>query len=1293
MIQVYEIGHADYASMGLGSLTPVQCSVHEEQGGAYELDITCAMDEGLGFDLLMAGRVLRVPVPAMTTPMYRILGTPRKEYWISPDGGYVYNGKSTVTGGMQTVTRTRKVVEEVAPDGSPQTALSRRMDRPLVPDGGTRFTEREETYTEEVWVNPLVIILDTVAPGEEILVLNKSDPNWYQVSTPRGHVGWMQAHLIALDRVEPGAPGETVQGRKIRDQLFRIYRVEKDTKAQAVKAWARHISYDLMGNVVTAQTPETVPLGTLLDQVRTQCSQPGHRFGLHTDTPAKTIREGDYQHKNIIQALLDPDEGIRVKANARVVRDNFDIFLTTRSQTKRAPITYGRNLLGVTLEINEDSIINRIVPLGQDKDGNTVTLPEKWLDSPRNEAQTIIRARAIEYSEAREKEPREATENTPYDPGMTMAQVHNKLRELATAEFDAGIDLPEVQMKIDFLQLGDTEEYQQYRDLDRLYLGDLVQVTDLVHGIDVEAEVTEYNYDCLTGRYTMLGVGVTSATRTIGSIGAYMLPNGSIAGYKLVPGSVDGSRIAYMSIGAAKIGLAAIGSAHIEDAAIGTAKIALAAITSALIDEAAIQGAHIQDASISDAKIINLLADKITGGTLDAGLAEIININAANITVGQINGIQIADGAVDMEKLEQGVVAVIQNAQQTADGKNKIFYRTQANKPTVADGLTVDDLWFDLDNGYAISRWNGSAWVLSPLDTAAFAAGAITAEKIAAGAVNADKIAANAITAGKIATGIINSTHIGANTISGDRLVVGTVGSTYIANGAITTDKLLAGAVVGDKIAANSILAGHIVANTITGSQIKSDTIEARHLKAGLIETGHISAGARDSLLIDAQQEINLAVGGIRVGGTNLLQNSDFTQGLWASTSTATVVYSAPLYNGKNMMRITTTTAGATSSNTYVDIPYTGEANIPLALSFVVLGDSNFTRTNFPNTQAVAVVRCFDSTNTDIAGGWLAFSAAEVRSHPDFAYSRPVRVYKTFPTIPTGTAKLRILLYAGITGSYLRFAEIQVEKGTTATDWSPAPSDPASGVKTSKIEIGSDFIDIESGGNITINAGGNLNVRGGSGTSAFGISTNIAGNYMLWGGHGTPASAPLYLLRNGGAKMGGFIFRPNGNFENLNRSIYFGQWGLAMGGNLNTDPQADNFPIRLQSDVGYIWGKGYIVRVNNQNLIYLESNGNIRAAGSITGNLGVLDTTPAYTGLSALEELRWVEMDEHSDIDHSTLPPFAQQDLEERETTPEGSEVVRTIPARNLGSMVSILTRGVQELLERIESIEERINA
>lgn len=189
-------------------------------------------------------------------------------------------------------------------------------------------------------------------------------------------------------------------------------------------------------------------------------------------------------------------------------------------------------------------------------------------------------------------------------------------------------------------------------------------------------------------------------------------------------------------IGKLKADVADIDTAMIGKADIDLANIKNGCITTAMIGTGVIGTTQIADGSITDAKIVGLTANKITAGRLDAALIEVVNLNAANITVGTINGVQIAPGAITGDKLAQqvndqitGAANAAQQAQTTADGKNKIYY--QNTQPGLTDNKK-GDAWFDTANGYRAYVWNGTAWSLSPFGSAAIADDAVTLAKVGA---------------------------------------------------------------------------------------------------------------------------------------------------------------------------------------------------------------------------------------------------------------------------------------------------------------------------------------------------------------------------------------------------------------------------------------------------------------------------------------------------------------------------------------------------------------------------------
>jgi phage-related protein len=64
-----------------------------------------------------------------------------------------------------------------------------------------------------------------------------------------------------------------------------------------------------------------------------------------------------------------------------------------------------------------------------------------------------------------------------------------------------------VEVQVDFTNLGDTEEYKQYKDLQKVYLYDLVRVNDPNVGLNLQLQVSQTQFDCIAERYVGIRVG------------------------------------------------------------------------------------------------------------------------------------------------------------------------------------------------------------------------------------------------------------------------------------------------------------------------------------------------------------------------------------------------------------------------------------------------------------------------------------------------------------------------------------------------------------------------------------------------------------------------------------------------------------------------------------------------------------------------------------------------------------------------------------------------------------------
>ena len=594
MICVYPADCTDFSNNGLGAVTPMSCTVTETLNGEWELTLVHDIDERGKWTRLSEGCILRAPVPAAMTPRVDL-----------------------VTQQYQTSTYDVQIYKITTKSG------------PLHLRSGTGTNYK---------------ILGKYKKGREVIVLNKTTSSWYEVTAPDGKHGYMASQYLTFQRTEKqtvqtnvGFRNQAIEARQLRDQPFRIYRVVPEL--DKVTVYARHIFYDLLDNMIKSLKPSPSAVGASVVQSLSGACLSAHDFSFYSDLTS-TAEDVEWENVNPVEAMLGED-GLVSKYSAELARDWYDVFLVRRvGNDTDVSIREKKNLTGISYDMDETDVITRIMPTGEDADGNILYLPELYIDSPNLNAYTHPKWIHLPVSEAKEV--------TDGDEPKSKAQCYSEMRKAAQAEFDAGCDLPTVTLKVDFINCSDAEEYKQYAALTNIFLGDSVRVIARRIGVEVCMRMTQYTYDCLTRKYTSVTLGTAADTLEGSMISSRQLPSGVISGSKLAINSVGAGQLQSGSVGSLQVRMAAIQTAHIQDAAITKAKIA----------EATIGELNATAITAISAKIQELAAKNITTDELYAALATIAvaQITAANIEKANINWADIGELAAQIATIAQAQI-------------------------------------------------------------------------------------------------------------------------------------------------------------------------------------------------------------------------------------------------------------------------------------------------------------------------------------------------------------------------------------------------------------------------------------------------------------------------------------------------------------------------------------------------------------------------------------------------------------------------------------------------------------
>ena len=878
MICVYPADCTDFSSNGLGAVTPMSCTVTETLNGEWELTLVHDIDERGKWTRLSEGCVLRSPVPAAMTPSVDL-----------------------VTQQYQTSTYDVQIYKITTKSG------------PLHLRSGTGTNYK---------------ILGKYKKGREVIVLNKTTSSWYEVTAPDGKHGYMASQYLTFQRTETqtvqtnvGFRNQVIEARQLRDQPFRIYRVVPEL--DKVTVYARHVFYDLLDNMIKSLKPSPSAVGASVVQSLSGACLSSHDFSFYSDLTS-TAEDVEWENTNPVEAMLG-ENGLVSKYGAELARDWYDVFLVRRvGNDTDVSIREKKNLTGISYDVDETDVVTRIMPTGEDADGNILYLPELYIDSPNLNAYTHPKWIHLPVSEAKEV--------TDGDEPKSQTQCYAEMRKAAQDEYAKGCDLPTITLKVDFVNCSDAEEYRQYAALTDIFLGDSVRVVARRIGVEVSMRMTQYTYDCLTKKYTQMTLGTVADTVEGNVISARQLPSGIITGSKLAINSVGTGQLQSGSVGSVQIQMAAIETAHIQDAAISKAKIGEAAVGTAQIEDAAIirakiaQGAigsaQIDDASITRAKIgeAAIGAAQIEDGVITSAKIGAGEIQEANIHDGAITHAKITDGAIRNAHIENGAVDKAKIADASID--NAKIDGAAIGTANIQDGAIVRAKILDgeiVTAKIADLAVTGAKIADLAVTTAKIAQAAITNAQIANAAVGTAQIALGAITSALIAQGAIGTAQIedgsitnakivdltankiNAGTLSVERLIirgsdqsliyainnmgelvsaqVDTIDGYVLTERTITADKIVAHSITANELAAHTITANEILAWTITGNEIAAASIAGSNIKAGTLTASHVTADFGEALDLSSNQSVVISVEkaleDMSVGGRNYVLNSD----------------------------------------------------------------------------------------------------------------------------------------------------------------------------------------------------------------------------------------------------------------------------------------------------------------------------------------------------------------------------------------------------------------------------------
>lgn len=262
-------------------------------------------------------------------------------------------------------------------------------------------------------------------------------------------------------------------------QLFRIYRVFKESKdTKILKVFAKHIFYDLRYYFIEDSRAVNCSIKTAMEK-----ALPGDlslTYKVDSDIIlASTIY---FVQTNPVEAIFSI---IKRWKCGEIKRNNFDIkILKNIGKDSGVLIAQGKNILGIKFNSDTTDVVTKLYPVGY----NGVKLTEKYINIPNwssDKYPPFPIVKKIEFKDAKD----EVT-----------------LRAMAKESIKT-IGLSKVNIEVDFIELSKTKEYENYKHLQKVNVGDKVIVRYKDFDIDIKVPVIKIKKDVLKGLNVKVELG------------------------------------------------------------------------------------------------------------------------------------------------------------------------------------------------------------------------------------------------------------------------------------------------------------------------------------------------------------------------------------------------------------------------------------------------------------------------------------------------------------------------------------------------------------------------------------------------------------------------------------------------------------------------------------------------------------------------------------------------------------------------------------------------------------------
>lgn len=191
-----------------------------------------------------------------------------------------------------------------------------------------------------------------------------------------------------------------------------------------------------------------------------------------------------------------------------ILYDNYKVIVNHRiGQDRGVEIRYGKNMEEIEQQIDYTNVVTRIVPVAYN--GYTLDTDHPWVDSPLVDKYAKIYTKEMKFDDVRLQEDAEGDAEDDVIVCSTLQELREELKKKCEEQYLNGIDKPAISITCSMVDLSQTDEYKDFKNLEKVSLGDTVHCINYDLGIMIDARATKLTYDCILERVSTVTIGDT----------------------------------------------------------------------------------------------------------------------------------------------------------------------------------------------------------------------------------------------------------------------------------------------------------------------------------------------------------------------------------------------------------------------------------------------------------------------------------------------------------------------------------------------------------------------------------------------------------------------------------------------------------------------------------------------------------------------------------------------------------------------------------------------------------------